>query len=98
MGGPVPPGSAGITLGSLVIVRSRVAHSDRLWQHELVHVRQWRHLGVARFLWRYLGSYVRSRVRGSSHRVAYRRIPLEVEADWESRLWQRRPRAAPAEN
>lgn len=91
VGGPVPPGSAGITLGSLVIVRTKAARSDRLLRHELVHVRQWKYLGVVRFLWQYLGAYFKGRLKGRSHRDAYRRIPLEVEADWESRLWGRTP-------
>jgi hypothetical protein len=48
--------------------------------HELVHVRQWHDLGVARFLWRYLTAYVRGRFDGLGHRGAYLGIPLEVEA------------------
>ena len=48
--------------------------------HELVHLRQWRQLGVARFLWRYLGDYWRARRRGFSHRQAYLAISLEEEA------------------
>jgi hypothetical protein len=45
-----------------------------------VHVRQWRELGAARFLWRYLGAYARGRASGLSHAAAYQAIPLEVEA------------------
>jgi hypothetical protein len=85
VGGPVPPGADAITLGRLVIVRRRAASSARLLRHELVHVRQWRRLGVAGFLRRYLGAYLRWRVRGYPHRAAYRRIPLEIEAEWEAR-------------
>ena len=48
--------------------------------HELVHVRQWHDLGVARFLWRYLTAYLRGRRDGLGHRDAYLAIPLEVEA------------------
>ena len=84
VGGPVPPGAAAITLGSLVIVRRDRAGDDRLVQPELVHVRQWRELGAARFLARYVGSYLLWRARGYSHWGAYRRIPLEVEAEWEA--------------
>jgi hypothetical protein len=80
----VPPGADGITLGRLVIVRpGRV--TPYLLRHELVHVRQWRRHGAIGFLWRYLRSYVLGRVRGRSHRSAYLRIPLEVEADWVAR-------------
>ena len=42
VGGPVPRGSAAITLGPLVIVRERAAGDPHLLRHELVHVEQWR--------------------------------------------------------
>lgn len=74
-----------MTLGSLVLVRRRAVGQARLLRHELVHVEQWRRLGVLRFLRRYLGSYVRWRLRGHAHLPAYRRIPLEVEAEWRAR-------------
>ena len=61
------------------------ADDDRLLRHELVHVRQWRRLGVGGFLRRYVGAYVRQRLRGYGHWAAYRRIPLEVEAEWRAR-------------
>ena len=80
VGGPVPPGSDAITLGRLVILRRGVADNARLLRHELVHVRQWRELGVPRFLGQYLGAYLRLRVQGVGHRQAYLRIPLEEEA------------------
>jgi len=48
--------------------------------HELVHVRQWHELGVARFVWRYLSGYLRGRLDGLGHRGSYLGIPLEVEA------------------
>ena len=85
VGGPVPPGSDAITLGPLVIVRRRAANDARLLRHEEVHVRQWRRLGVVGFLRRYLGAYLRGRARGYGHWGAYRRIPLEVEAEWVAR-------------
>lgn len=94
VGGPVPPGSAAITLGRLVIVRRSWARDERLMRHELVHVRQWRELGVAGFLVRYLGTYFGARWQGCGHREAYRRIPLEVEAEREARsggLWREEP-------
>lgn len=81
----MPPGAAAITLGRLVSVRRRFAGDERLLRHELVHVRQWRDLGTIRFLVRYLGAYLRWRLRGYGHWAAYRRIPLEVEAEWEAR-------------
>lgn len=81
----MPPGAAAITLGRVVSVRRRFSGDERLLRHELVHVRQWRELGAIRFLARYLGAYLRWRLRGYCHWAAYRRIPLEVEADWEAR-------------
>ena len=85
VGGPVPPGSAAITIGRLVWVRSGAAGQERLIRHELVHVEQWRRLGAIRFLGRYLGAYFLWRLRLHGHAGAYRRIPLEIEADWRAR-------------
>ena len=84
-GGPVPPGADAITLGSLIIVRKRAAGDAHLMRHERVHVVQWRTLGLVGFLRRYLGAYFRWRLRGYNHWGAYRRIPLEVEAEWVAR-------------
>lgn len=85
VGGPVPPGAAAITLGRLVVVRPRAAGDERLLRHELVHVEQWARLGVVGFLLRYLGAYLWWRAHAHGHASAYRRIPLEVEADWRAR-------------
>lgn len=85
VGGPVPPGAAGITLGRMVIVR-RHAVGERLLRHELVHVRQFSERGRLRFLVSYVAHYVRWRSRGYSHRGAYRRIPHEIEAYWLERF------------
>ena len=85
VGGPVPPGSSAITIGPVVSIRRRAAGSERLLRHEAVHVRQWRELGLLGFLRRYLTAYVGWRLRGYPHWGAYRRIPLEVEAEWEAR-------------
>lgn len=88
IGGPVPRHAAGITLGSLVIVRAETVTSssfDELLRHEHVHVAQWRRHGTIRFLFRYVGSYLASRCKGYDHHSAYRRIPFEVEARWLAR-------------
>jgi hypothetical protein len=79
------PGAAATALGRFVFVRERSAGSERLIRHELVHVRQWRDHGVAGFLRRYLRDYVRWRLRRYPHWAAYRRIPMEIEAEWEAR-------------
>lgn len=80
----MPRGSAAITFGRVVSVRRSAASDARLVAHELVHVRQWRELGALGFVLRYVGSYLRWRVRGYGHWGAYRRIPLEIEASWEA--------------
>ncbi|HEY2332490.1 MAG TPA: DUF4157 domain-containing protein [Acidimicrobiales bacterium] len=85
VGGPVPPGAAAITIGSVISVRTASIDDARLLRHELVHVDQWRRLGFLRFSVQYLGSYLQSRLAGASHHDAYRRIPLEIEADLLSR-------------
>lgn len=85
VGGPVPPGAAAITLGPVVSVRDGHAGDEHLARHEAVHVRQWRELGVVGFLVRYLGAYARWRLAGYPHWAAYRRIPLEIEAEWVAR-------------
>jgi len=74
------PGVAGMTLGRWILLRRGHEHDRGLLAHELVHVRQWRELGPIRFLWRYLGAYVRGRLRGLGHRQAYAAIPFEREA------------------
>ena len=75
----LPAGTAAMTLGRLIIVR-RGAFEKGLLAHELVHVMQWRELGIVPFLWAYLMAYFRGRLHGLSHWDAYREIPLEVEA------------------
>jgi hypothetical protein len=83
VGGPVPPGADGITIGQTVIVRKQVTHShtfDHLLRHELTHVEQYRDLGTVRFLSRYVGEYLAGRRAGKSHRQAYLDISFEQEA------------------
>jgi len=53
---------------------------DRVLRHELVHIDQWRRLGMTRFVRRYLTEYVEGRRRGLGHDEAYARISLEKEA------------------
>jgi hypothetical protein len=74
------PGIAGMTLGRWILLRRGHEHDHGLVAHELVHVRQWRELGLARFLWRYLGAYFRGRLRGLRHADAYAAIPFERAA------------------
>lgn len=85
VGGPVVPGAAATTLGSLVLIRRRAAANERLLRHELEHVAQWRRHGLIGFTVRYLGPYLRWRLRSYPHWAAYRRIPFEIEAEWVAR-------------
>lgn len=80
----MPRGMTGITIGRLVMAR-RGQVSAHLLRHEAVHVRQWRRYGAIGFPLRYAGGYVRWRLRGKGHLGAYRRIPMEIEADWIAR-------------
>lgn len=79
------PTLGAITLGQRILVRPGVFEDDRevlldLLAHEVVHVAQWRRLGPAGFLVRYLIDYARLRAAGSGHAEAYLRIPAEEEA------------------
>ena len=90
VGGPVAPGAAATTIGPLILMRRSAVGDARLLRHELVHVRQYRELGIAGFLVRYLWAYLRWRLRRHPHWAAYRRIPFEAEAEWLAR----RPRVS----
>jgi len=48
--------------------------------HEAIHVAQVRRDGWLRFYTRYLGEYLRGRLRGLPHKKAYRAIGYEAEA------------------
>ena len=85
VGGPVPPGAAAITVGRLVSVRRRSAGNTHLLAHEAEHVRQYAERGLVGFLVRYLADYLALRAAGWPHWSAYRRLPLEVEAEWRAR-------------
>jgi len=74
------PGIVAMTIGRVILVRRGHEHDVLLVAHELVHVEQWRLLGPARFLTRYLADYLGQRVRGKPHWRAYAAIGLEVEA------------------
>lgn len=85
VGGPVPKGASGITIGNVVSVRAGRERSERLLRHELEHVAQYRRHGIPGFLVRYAWHYVGWRLRGYGHWSAYRRIPFEAGAEWRAR-------------
>lgn len=74
------PGTSATTVGRWIVIRRERLTDPGLVAHELVHVRQWRELGMVGFLRRYLSDYLRGRRRGLGHHDAYRQIALEVEA------------------
>jgi len=78
----LPRNVVAITLGRRIWIARALppAELEVVLRHEMVHVRQMEQLGVPRFLWRYLGEYVRNRLRGMSHDQAYRAISFEREA------------------
>lgn len=83
--GAAAPGASATTLGPLIFVAEGAKLEGRLLRHELGHVRQYRELGYVRFFFRYLRAYARWRAEGYPHWGAYRRIPLEIEAEWGAR-------------
>jgi hypothetical protein len=66
-------------------VEDAAADASRLLAHELAHVAQYRRLGVAPFLGRYVGEYLRGRLSGLDHRSAYLSISFEREAQARAR-------------
>jgi len=78
----LPRNVLAITLGHRIWIARELppAEMDALLRHELVHVAQMARLGVPRFLWLYVGEYVRNRLRGMDHDAAYRAISFEREA------------------
>lgn len=79
------PGATATTLGSTVFVRRGRSLGPRLLRHEYEHVLQFARFGWLGFFRRYLGAYLRWRLRGYGHGAAYRRIPFEVSAEWRAR-------------
>lgn len=69
---------AAIALPWGIYVRATV--SEVVIRHELVHMAQWRDLGLRRFLATYLKEYVAGRRHGLDHLSAYAAISLESEA------------------
>lgn len=77
--------SAAVALPYVVYVRAAVYRRKRdeltdLVIHEVIHVHQWRDEGYVRFAFIYVGDYLKRRLRGASHRDAYRAIRYETEA------------------
>jgi hypothetical protein len=83
--GVAAPGATATTLGRVIFMRERGVGDDKLLHHELEHVRQWHEFGLLGFSQRYLGAYLRWRLRSYPHWGAYRRVPFEIEAEWLAR-------------
>ena len=86
------PGSSGMTLGRLILVRNDGIRDGtrKLLAHELVHVRQYDELGMVRFLMRYLRDYARALKKLHNHKQAYHAISFEIAAYGEAEEWQQR--------
>jgi hypothetical protein len=54
--------------------------TDRLLQHERIHLRQQLETGILPFYLWYLMEYIVGRLRGQNHMAAYMRISFEREA------------------
>lgn len=80
----MPRGSAAITVGPIVSIRTHAVGHERLEAHEAVHVRQWRTLGYLGFAARYLGEYLAGRAAGRGHHDAYLHLSAECEAEFEA--------------
>ena len=74
------PGTGGMTLGSLILMKRSRLDDKALLAHELVHVEQYQRHGWIGFLARYLSAYIAGLVRLRRHHLAYEAIPFEVEA------------------
>lgn len=61
--------------------RMAAGEDPRLIGHEAVHLAQWKRHGAVKFATRYLVEYVAGRAVGLPHRVAYRSISFETEAE-----------------
>ena len=77
---PVLINQGGITLGNHIFVHPDMDITEPYFlTHELIHVEQWRRLGVIKFLTQYLGQYFRCR-RHFEHAACYHSLDLEREA------------------
>lgn len=74
----VPPGSQGFTLGRHVFTRSGV--TQKLINHEAVHVHQYHEDGIPKFLATYIYQYIKNLFKYRNHKKAYRNIEYEKEA------------------
>lgn len=74
-------GIRAITLYPLILFAgSQNQVSEKLYRHELEHIYQVKRLGIVRFYFSYLQSYLKLRWNGKGHQLAYWEIPFEVEA------------------
>ena len=77
---------AAMTLGNTILVPvhryDEVVGGEQpdLLRHELVHVGQWHREGSVGFLAQYTSDYLRNRLIGLNHRIAYRAIGFEAAA------------------
>ena len=70
----------GLALFEVIIIRKDVRHYYKSLNHEQIHIAQQREMLYLPFLLFYVGHYLILRVKGLSHKQAYRGIFLEKEA------------------
>ena len=81
-----------MTLGPFVLLKQSPSSEgfSALLAHEMVHVQQWKELGIRRFLMSYLADFAIGLKKYRSWHAAYRSIGLEVEARDLAGEWQKR--------
>lgn len=72
-------GAIAVTFGRHIFYKDSKPE-DWLVRHEEKHVDQYILYGTFGFLYKYITEYLAGRIKGKSHRQAYRNISLEVEA------------------
>lgn len=78
-----------------IVILKKVYFADinpkqKVVQHETIHLQQIEKEGMLKFYAKYLYFYIRNRLYGNSHFIAYKNIPFEVEARRMSKK-ERRP-------
>lgn len=79
----LPPilGADAVTIGNTIYYRmEKNKVSKRLRSHEMVHIEQFKALGIIGFFMVYFGEYFSYRMKGMDHWDAYYQISLEKEA------------------
>lgn len=80
---PVMFGAVGITFGRYVFINlsEQEAKEYRVFNHEMVHVKQIADTGIVKWYFQYFRDFLKSFVKkGVTRQEAYHSIPAEIEA------------------